>query len=68
MNFSLIINHMARFAAEATQQQTASQYFVFLIITEDVITDLDMTRQAIINATKLPMSIIIEWAAPTSRP
>uniref|UniRef100_G1QCE2 Copine-3 n=1 Tax=Myotis lucifugus TaxID=59463 RepID=G1QCE2_MYOLU len=62
MNFSLIINHMARFAAEATQQQTASQYFVFLIITEGVITDLDKTRQAIINATKLPMSIIIEWA------
>lgn len=35
------------------------QYFVLLIITDGVITDLDETRQAIINAAKLPMSIII---------
>uniref|UniRef100_F6YK89 Copine 3 n=1 Tax=Monodelphis domestica TaxID=13616 RepID=F6YK89_MONDO len=58
-NFSPIINHVARFAAAATQQQTASQYFVLLIITDGVITDLDQTRQAIVNASKLPMSIII---------
>lgn len=50
---------MARFAAAATQQQTASQYFVLLIITDGVITDLDQTRQAIVSAAKLPMSIII---------
>lgn len=35
------------------------QYFVLLIITDGVITDLDETRQAIVNAAKLPMSIII---------
>ncbi|XP_033011400.1 copine-3 [Lacerta agilis] len=58
-NFSPIINHMARFAAAATQQKTASQYFVLLIITDGVITDLDETRSAIVNAAKLPMSIII---------
>ncbi|XP_012499001.1 PREDICTED: copine-3 [Propithecus coquereli] len=58
-NFSPIINHVARFAAAATQQQTASQYFVLLIITDGVITDLDETRHAIVNAAKLPMSIII---------
>ncbi|XP_055459162.1 copine-3 isoform X2 [Psammomys obesus] len=58
-NFSPIINHVARFAASATQQQTASQYFVLLIITDGVITDLDETRQAIVSASKLPMSIII---------
>ncbi|CAO2581203.1 Cpne3 [Lemmus lemmus] len=58
-NFSPIINHVARFAAAATQQQTASQYFVLLIITDGVITDLDETRHAIVNASKLPMSIII---------
>ncbi|KAM9307867.1 copine-3 [Gastrophryne carolinensis] len=58
-NFSPIINHVARFAAAATQQQTASQYFVLLIITDGVITDLDQTRQAVVNAAKLPMSIII---------
>ncbi|ELR61831.1 Copine-3 [Bos mutus] len=58
-NFSPIINHVARFAAAATQQRTASQYFVLLIITDGVITDLNETRQAIVNAAKLPMSIII---------
>ncbi|XP_053571152.1 copine-3 [Bombina bombina] len=58
-NFSPIINHVAGFAAAATQQQTASQYFVLMIITDGVITDLDQTRQAIVNAAKLPMSIII---------
>ncbi|XP_029447474.1 copine-3 [Rhinatrema bivittatum] len=58
-NFSPIINHVAKLASAATQQQTASQYFVLLIITDGVITDLDETRNAIVNAAKLPMSIII---------
>lgn len=35
------------------------QYFVLLIITDGEITDLDQTRQAIVNASKLPLSIII---------
>ncbi|XP_051785230.1 copine-3 isoform X2 [Erpetoichthys calabaricus] len=58
-NFSPIINHVARFAAQAAQQKNASQYFVLLIITDGVITDLDDTRAAIVNASRLPMSIII---------
>ncbi|XP_070796562.1 copine-3 [Pituophis catenifer annectens] len=58
-NFSPIINHVARFAAAASQQRTASQYFILLIITDGVITDLDETRSSIVNASKLPMSIII---------
>ncbi|XP_015668583.1 copine-3 [Protobothrops mucrosquamatus] len=58
-NFSPIINHVARFAAAASQQRTASQYFILLIITDGVITDLDETRSAIVSASKLPMSIII---------
>ncbi|XP_078396816.1 copine-3-like [Cetorhinus maximus] len=58
-NFAPIINHMARFAAAVAQQPTASQYFILLIITDGVITDLDHTRHAIVNASKLPMSIII---------
>uniref|UniRef100_A0A3Q3WEB0 Copine-3 n=1 Tax=Mola mola TaxID=94237 RepID=A0A3Q3WEB0_MOLML len=43
-NFSPIINH---------------NYFVLLIITDGVITDMDETRSAIVNASRLPMSIII---------
>lgn len=35
------------------------QYFVLLIITDGEITDLDQTRQSIVNSSKLPMSIII---------
>ncbi|XP_069822105.1 copine-2 [Dendropsophus ebraccatus] len=58
-NFSPIINHVARFAAQATQQQTAGQYFILLIITDGVISDMDETRHAIVQASKLPMSIII---------
>ncbi|XP_066579406.1 copine-3 isoform X2 [Amia ocellicauda] len=58
-NFSPIINNVARFASQAAQQKTASQYYVLLIITDGVITDLDQTRGAIVSASRLPMSIII---------
>ncbi|KAK7881384.1 hypothetical protein WMY93_029793 [Mugilogobius chulae] len=58
-NFSPIINHVAAFANQALQQTTAAQYFVLLIITDGVITDMDQTRSAIVNASRLPMSIII---------
>uniref|UniRef100_A0A3B4AF80 Copine-3 n=1 Tax=Periophthalmus magnuspinnatus TaxID=409849 RepID=A0A3B4AF80_9GOBI len=58
-NFSPIINHVACFANQALQQTTASQYFVLLIITDGVITDMDQTRSAIVAASRLPMSIII---------
>lgn len=34
-------------------------YFVLLIITDGVITDMDQTRTAIVAASRLPMSIII---------
>lgn len=34
-------------------------YFVLLIITDGVITDMDETRSAIVHASRLPMSIII---------
>ncbi|XP_063062946.1 copine-3-like isoform X2 [Engraulis encrasicolus] len=58
-NFSPIINHVARFAHQAASQKTASEYFVLLIITDGVITDMDQTVAAIVNASRLPMSIII---------
>uniref|UniRef100_A0A1A8KLL7 Copine-3 n=4 Tax=Nothobranchius TaxID=28779 RepID=A0A1A8KLL7_NOTKU len=58
-NFSPIINHVACFAKQALQQTTASQYYVLLIITDGVITDMDETRNSIVNASRLPMSIII---------
>ncbi|XP_071613377.1 copine-2 isoform X3 [Heliangelus exortis] len=35
------------------------QYFILLIITDGVISDMDETRDAVVQASKLPMSIII---------
>ncbi|KAM6900415.1 copine-3-like [Xenentodon cancila] len=58
-NFSPIINHVACFARQALWQNRASQYFVLLILTDGVITDMDQTRAAIVEASHLPMSVII---------
>uniref|UniRef100_A0A096LY79 Copine-3 n=1 Tax=Poecilia formosa TaxID=48698 RepID=A0A096LY79_POEFO len=58
-NFSPVINHVACFARQALRQNAASQYFVLLILTDGVITDMDQTRAAIVEASHLPMSIII---------
>lgn len=58
-NFSPVINHVACFARQALRQNVASQYFVLLIITDGVITDMDQTLAAIVEASFLPMSIII---------
>merc|ERR1719283_249935 len=56
-NFSPVINHVAKFAR--AYQHDPSNYFVLLIITDGVITDLDATKNAVINASNLPLSIII---------
>jgi len=56
-NFSPVINHVANFAS--AYQRDPSQYFVLLIITDGIITDLDATKMAIIKASSLPLSIII---------
>lgn len=37
---------------------------MLLIITDGVITDMDHTRNAIVNASRLPMSIIIVGVGP----
>lgn len=56
-NFSPIINHVARFARAF--QSDPTNYFVLLIITDGIITDLDSTKMAVIEASGLPLSIII---------
>ncbi|XP_059152171.1 copine-8-like [Physella acuta] len=55
-NFAPVINHVARFASSI---RDGSEYFVLLIITDGIITDLPQTTAAIVNASTLPMSIII---------
>jgi hypothetical protein len=55
-NFSPVIKHVAKFAKA---YQDGSQYFILLIITDGEITDMECTKYAIVEASQLPMSIII---------
>ncbi|XP_071174493.1 copine-8-like isoform X2 [Mytilus edulis] len=55
-NFSPVINHVARFAET---NRDGSNYFVLLILTDGVITDLHNTIESIVKASNLPLSIII---------
>jgi copine 5/8/9 len=45
-NFSPVINHVAKFAQA---YQDGSQYFILLIITDGVITDMFHTKQVLIT-------------------
>ncbi|XP_058488703.1 copine-9-like isoform X1 [Solea solea] len=60
-NFSPVINQVARCAAEVLD---GSQYFVLLMITDGVISDMAQTKEAVVNAASLPMSIIIVGVGP----
>jgi len=58
-NFAPIILHVAQFAAAAQKETVAKNYFVLLIITDGVISDMPETLRAIVYASALPFSIII---------
>eukprot|EP00058_Branchiostoma_floridae_P027542 XP_002613033.1 hypothetical protein BRAFLDRAFT_123086 [Branchiostoma floridae] len=59
-NIAPIIRHVAKFAhAEQQQGGGAKNYYVLLLLTDGVITDMAETREAIVRASHLPMSIII---------
>uniref|UniRef100_F6WJF4 C2 domain-containing protein n=1 Tax=Ciona intestinalis TaxID=7719 RepID=F6WJF4_CIOIN len=60
-NFSPIINQVSRIAAGDT---SGSQYYILLMITDGVISDMEATKEAIVNAARLPMSIIIVGVGP----
>ncbi|KAJ8017122.1 hypothetical protein DPEC_G00014480 [Dallia pectoralis] len=60
-NFSPVITQVARSAQDVTD---GSQYFVLLIITDGVISDMVQTKEAVVNAAALPMSIIIVGVGP----
>ncbi|XP_071448291.1 copine-8-like [Hetaerina americana] len=55
-NFSPVIQHVAKFASVF---KDGTNYFILLIITDGVITDMVKTVKAIVSASTLPMSIII---------
>uniref|UniRef100_A0AAQ5YZ05 C2 domain-containing protein n=1 Tax=Amphiprion ocellaris TaxID=80972 RepID=A0AAQ5YZ05_AMPOC len=60
-HFSPVINHVARYASAVMD---GSQYFILLIISDGVITDMAQTKESIVNAASLPMSIIIVGVGP----
>ncbi|NWI36313.1 CPNE9 protein, partial [Picathartes gymnocephalus] len=60
-NFAPVINQVAGTAAQVTD---GSQYHVLLIITDGVISDMLQTKEAIVTASSLPMSIIIVGVGP----
>ncbi|NXT12108.1 CPNE8 protein, partial [Prunella fulvescens] len=47
-NFAPVINHVARYAASV---KDGSQYFVLLIITDGVISDMAQTKESIVNVS-----------------
>ncbi|XP_029637877.1 copine-8 isoform X4 [Octopus sinensis] len=55
-NFAPCINYVARCAS---LHQDGNDYFILLILTDGIITDMPQTMEAVVNASKLPMSIII---------
>ena len=55
-NFAPIIRQTAQMARE---HQNQNEYFVLLIITDGVITDMEATKRAIVENSNLPFSIII---------
>ncbi|XP_027002411.1 copine-9 isoform X1 [Tachysurus fulvidraco] len=60
-NFAPVINQVAGAAQDVTD---GSQYFVLLMITDGVISDMVQTKEAVVNASALPMSIIIVGVGP----
>ncbi|XP_078463049.1 copine-4-like [Lampetra planeri] len=58
-NIAPIIAKVAKVAAEEEITGQASQFFILLILTDGVVTDMGDTREAIVRASRLPMSIII---------
>ncbi|CAH9106845.1 unnamed protein product [Cuscuta europaea] len=56
--FGPVINAGAQIAGQSAERKER-KYFVLLIITDGVITDLEETKDAIINASDLPLSILI---------
>lgn len=55
-NFAPVIRHVSKFAQS---HQDGNNYFVLLIITDGIISDLPETRKALVHASSLPMSVII---------
>jgi hypothetical protein len=59
-----IINATAYIAAQSNCNQQHQKYHVLLIITDGVFNDMEQTKEAIVNASSAPLSIIIVGVGP----
>ncbi|XP_054426244.1 copine-7 [Pteronotus mesoamericanus] len=58
-NVAPVISKVAGWAAAEERTGEASQYFILLILTDGVVTDMADTREAIVRASRLPVSVVI---------
>ncbi|XP_017365632.2 copine-4 [Cebus imitator] len=61
-SFSSLVSHVSYNCLQQRSRlsgSTLQQYFILLILTDGVITDMADTREAIVHASHLPMSVII---------
>ncbi|ESN89865.1 hypothetical protein HELRODRAFT_91316 [Helobdella robusta] len=56
-NFAPVINYVANVASKWRKE--GKHYFILLILTDGIITDMPQTTEAIVRASSLPLSIII---------
>ncbi|KAK0601817.1 hypothetical protein LWI29_027694 [Acer saccharum] len=57
--FGPVINMAAQIASQSLSYNDRSKYFVLLIITDGVLTDIQETKDALVRASDLPLSILI---------
>ncbi|XP_058752938.1 protein BONZAI 3-like isoform X3 [Vicia villosa] len=57
--FGPVINTAAQMATESLSSYNSTKYYVLLIITDGIVTDLQESINAVVNASDLPLSILI---------
>ncbi|KAK7284308.1 hypothetical protein RJT34_19053 [Clitoria ternatea] len=57
--FGPVINMAAQMAAQSLSSHNCTKYYVLLIITDGVVTDLQETINALVKASDLPLSVLI---------
>ncbi|XP_066578261.1 copine-6-like, partial [Amia ocellicauda] len=58
-NVAPIINRVSQRAEQELSPDTATQYYILLILTDGTVSDLASTREAIVRASSLPVSVVI---------
>ncbi|KAK7258765.1 hypothetical protein RIF29_24350 [Crotalaria pallida] len=57
--FGPVVNTAAQMAAQSLSSYNSTKYYVLLIITDGVVTDLQETINALVKASDLPLSVLI---------